>query len=99
MSSSPNSLSSSDAALAAFGPMLDVACQVEVVLGTGVMSIRDCLHLQKNSIVRINRSAGSDLTITVNGVAIAHGEVVIIDDNAAIRLTDVLPPPGEQGVE
>ena len=100
MSSSPNSSSSSSPAVDTGGPspfagMLDVSCGVAVVLGTGTISVRDCLKLQRLSVIRLNQSAGSDLDVRVHGVGVASGEVVIIDDSTAVRLTNITPPPGE----
>ena len=98
MSSSQNLSSSSDASRLAFGPLLDVSCRVEIVLGTGVMSVRDCLKLRKNSIIRIDEPAGLDMEVRVNGVGVAHGEVLIVDDSTSIRITEVLAPPSADGL-
>ncbi len=68
-------------------------CTVEVVLGTAVMNVRDCLHLRKQSIIRIDQPAGTDMNIIVNGVPIAFGEVLIVDDSASVRVTEVVQPP------
>jgi flagellar motor switch protein FliN len=75
------------------GTLHDVVCHVDVVLGTAHISVRDCLRLKRQSIVRLAQSAGSDMQVIVNGVALAHGEVVIVDDSTAIRVTDILAPP------
>jgi flagellar motor switch protein FliN/FliY len=102
MSSSPTSLSSSDAARALHGAdaphplagMMDVVCRVDVVLGTGSITVRDCLKLQRQSVIRLNQPAGADLEVRVHGVSAAMGEVVIVDDSTAIRVTDIVSPPG-----
>src|SRR4029077_8653529 len=100
MSSSPILSSSSEPptdALApqnAFGSMLDVVCRVDVVLGTATVTVRDCLKLQRLSVIRLNQSAGSDLDVRVHGVPMASGEVVIVDESTALRVTAVKPPPG-----
>lgn len=100
MSSSPSSLSSSDAITpATVAPLNDVVCGVDVILGTAVMSVRECLRLRKHSIIRLAQSAGGDMTMFVNGIGLATGEVVIIDDSTAIRITDILPPPSSEGLE
>ena len=103
MSSSPTLSSSSDktAAANAEAPhaltgMLDVVCRVDVVLGTGSISVRDCLKLRRMSVVRLVQSAGADLEVRVHGVTAASGEVVIVDDSTAIRVTNIAPPPGLQ---
>jgi flagellar motor switch protein FliN len=74
--------------------MFDVKCRVEVVLGTASLSVRNCLRLERQSIVRLHQSAGSDLEVRVQGVTVATGEVVILDDNTALRISRVSPPAG-----
>ena len=94
MFSSPSSSSSSENSVAVdLGRLRDVVCRVEVVLGTGRISVRHCLSLKDGSIMPLEQIAGSDLQVKVNGVPVALGEVVIVDDSTAIRLTDILPPP------
>jgi flagellar motor switch protein FliN/FliY len=92
MSSSSNSLFSS-ADLHALG---DVSCAVDVWLGTARISVRDCLHMKRHSIIPLEQSAGSDMQVVVNGVLVAHGEVVIIDDSTAVRLTEIAAPPSAE---
>jgi flagellar motor switch protein FliN len=96
MSSSPNSSSSSDAAADGLAPLNDVVCNVDVVLGTALMSVRDCLNMRRHSLIRLNQSAGGDMQVVVNGIAVALGEVVIIDNSTALRVTDILPPPSSE---
>jgi flagellar motor switch protein FliN/FliY len=62
-----------------------------VVLGSGTMTVRQLLALQRDSIVCLTQSAGEDLGLFVNGVLIARGEVAIIDTTTAIRLTELTP--------
>jgi flagellar motor switch protein FliN len=75
-------------------PMLDVRCAVDFILGTGTVSMRECLQLQRNSVLRLSQREGADLQVSVHGVIIATGEVVIIDDSTALRISHVRPPPG-----
>jgi len=99
MSSSPNSLSSSEFGPEALAPLHDVVCAVDVILGTSTMTVRQCLKLQPDAIVRLAESAGGDMQVAVNGIAIARGEVVIVEDSTAVRITDILPPPSSEIVE
>jgi flagellar motor switch protein FliN/FliY len=96
MSSSQNSSSSSDQPRHPFGAMLDVKCKVDIVLGTSVMSVRQVLNMRKHALIRIDQAAGADMEIIVNGIAIAHGEVLIVDDTTSIRVTEVLLPPNAE---
>lgn len=95
MSSSQSSSSSSDPA-SLYPGLHDVIFQVEVVLGTGHMTVRECLQLQRLSVIRLKQSAGEDLQVVVNGVPIASGEVVIVDDSTSIRVTEILQPPSAE---
>lgn len=104
MSSSQTSSSSSDALAAGavgeadpIAPMVDIGCQVEFVLGTGTIKLRDCLLLTPHEVLRLKQSAGSDLSVVVHGIGIATGEVVIIDDKTALRVSRVSPPAGVEG--
>jgi flagellar motor switch protein FliN len=97
MSFSPNSSSSSDAPAAdGLTPLHDVICNVDVVLGTALMSVRDCLNMKRHTLIRLNQSAGGDMQVVVNGIAVASGEVVIIDNSTALRVTDILAPPSSE---
>jgi flagellar motor switch protein FliN/FliY len=96
--SSSQSLSSSSEAPTQVGlaALHDVICNVDVVLGTASMSVRDCLKMRRHTVIRLNQSAGGDMQVVINGIAIANGEVVIIDNSTAVRITDILPPPSSE---
>ena len=76
-------------------PFGDVPCRIEIILGAGAMTLRTCLGLQKGSVIKLSRSAGQDLDLIINGVTLARGEVVIIDDSVSLRLTDLPRAAGE----
>lgn len=75
---------------------MDVPCLVEFVLGGSSVTVRDCLEFEPNKVVRLSLSAGSDLDMRVEGISIATGEVVIVDDQTALRVTRILPPAGSE---
>jgi flagellar motor switch protein FliN/FliY len=79
-----------------YTPLHDVTCEVSVVLGTGQMSVRECLYLKPQTIIPLVQPAGADLQMTVNGVLVAHGEVVVLDDSTALRLNGIVPPPSAE---
>jgi len=93
-SSSEATLQVADPGLQVLAPMYDVRCPVEFVLGTGRITIRACLRLEPQSVIRLDQSAGSDLSVRVCNVSIVAGEVVISDDTSALRVSRVLPPVG-----
>lgn len=91
-------MSSEDGQMAAnLSKMLDVECGVDFIVGTGRLKVRDCLRLERQSIVRLDQSGGADLELRVHGVPVAVGEVVIMDDVTALRLTRILAPAGSEG--
>jgi flagellar motor switch/type III secretory pathway protein FliN len=103
MSSSPTLSSSTDSterpvqALEAadpLAPLFDVRCNVDVIIGTGVLTLRECLTLQRQQVIKLAELAGGDLSIRVQGVTMASGEVVVVDNAAALRVTRVAPPEG-----
>lgn len=101
MSSSPTLSSSTERPLLpgatdALSPLLDIRCDVDVLIGTGVLTLRDCLALQPQHVVRLIEPAGGDLSIRVHGVVIASGEVVVTDNAAALRVTRVSAPLGTE---
>ena len=98
MSSSLTSSSSSSVTETAspFGHLGDIVLNVSVLLGVGTVSVRRCLALQRQSVIRLDQSAGEDLQIVVNGVPVARGEVVIVEDSTAIRVTDFPGPSGPE---
>lgn len=72
--------------------ILDVPLKVTVELGRTRMQIRDVLELGKGSVVELDKLAGEPVDLLVNGKLIARGEVVVIDENFGIRVTDIVSP-------
>ena len=74
------------------GLILDVPLQVNVELGRTKKSIKDILDLTKGSIVELDKLAGEPVDIMVNGKYLAKGEVVVIDENCGVRITEIVSP-------
>ncbi len=72
--------------------IMDVPLRVTVELGRTRMQIRDVLELGKGSVVELDKLAGEPVDLLVNGKLIARGEVVVIDENFGIRVTDIVSP-------
>jgi len=68
--------------------ILDVPMDVDVELDRRVMTVRQILALELGSVIRMNRSAGENIDILVDGTVIGFGEIVIIEDAMGIRVTD-----------
>lgn len=68
----------------------DVPVELAVEVGRTQMTIREALALGPGSIVTLNRLAGEPVDLLVNGKPIARGEVVVIDEEFGLRVTEVL---------
>jgi flagellar motor switch/type III secretory pathway protein FliN len=77
-------------------PLHDVTCDVSIVLGTGRLTVRDCLYIKPKTVIPLTQAAGSDLQMLVNGVPVATTEVVVLDDSTQARLTAIVPPPSTE---
>ena len=69
--------------------LLDVPLQVTVELGRTQLRIRNVLELVPGSIIELDKLAGEPVDVLVNGKQIARGEVVVIDEEFGVRITDV----------
>ncbi|WP_144352827.1 flagellar motor switch phosphatase FliY [Sporomusa termitida] len=72
--------------------IMDVPLQITVELGRTRKLIRDILELTPGSVVELDKLAGEPVDILVNGKLIAKGEVVVIDENFGVRITDIVSP-------
>ena len=67
----------------------DVPVELAVEIGRTTMTIGETLALGPGSIITLNRLAGEPVDLLVNGKPIARGEVVVIDEEFGVRITDV----------
>jgi flagellar motor switch protein FliN/FliY len=72
--------------------ILDVPVRVSVEVGRRDMRVEDLLRLTQGSVVELNRMAGEPVDVLVNGMPVARGEVIVVEDNFAVRLTEVVSP-------
>lgn len=70
--------------------LLDIPLQVTVELGRTKRSVKDILELTSGSIIELDKLAGEPVDILVNNRLIAQGEVVVIDENFGVRVTDII---------
>lgn len=70
--------------------MLDVPMEVSVEIGRTRKLVKDILELNKGSLVVLDKLAGEQVDLFVNGQCIAKGDVVVVDDNFGIRITDIM---------
>jgi flagellar motor switch protein FliN/FliY len=78
-------------------PLHDVPVELAVEIGRTRMTIGETLALGPGSIVSLNRLAGEPVDLLVNGRPIARGEVVVVDEEFGLRVTEIvssaLPAP------
>ena len=75
---------------AKLGRIHDVEMALSVVIGRTRMSVANVLGLEPGNVVDLDRSAGSPADVLLNGRLIAHGEVVVVDQDYAVRITKIL---------
>lgn len=72
------------------GLLLDVEMTMTVELGRTTKLVKDILGLGEGSIIELDKLAGEPVDLLVNGKLIARGEVVVIDENFGVRVTDIV---------
>ncbi len=70
--------------------IMDIGLEIRVELGRTNMKIRDILNLGGGSVVELDKLAGEPVDLLVNDVIFAKGEVVVIDENFGVRITEIL---------
>ena len=74
------------------GLIMDVPLEVSVELGKTRRSIKDIIEMGPGSILQLDKLAGEFVDLKVNGKLLAKGEVVVIDENYGIRITQIISP-------
>ena len=72
----------------------DVPLQVRAILGKTVMQLRDVVSLQQGSVFELDKLAVDPIDIFVNNILIARGEVVVVDDKYAVKISELNPQVG-----
>jgi flagellar motor switch protein FliN/FliY len=72
------------------GRISNVEMALTVEIGRTRMSVRDVLGLEPGAVIELDRSAGAPADVLLNGRLIAHGEIVVIDQDYAVRITSIL---------
>ncbi len=70
--------------------ILDVPLNISVVLGRTKKSVKDILNLSTGSLIELDKLAEEPVEILVNGKKIAYGEVVVVDENFGVRITNIV---------
>jgi flagellar motor switch protein FliN/FliY len=72
--------------------ILDIPLDVSVELGRVKMLVNDLLQLGQGSIIELNKAVGEPLEIYISNKLVARGEVVVMDEQFGIRVTDIISP-------
>jgi flagellar motor switch protein FliN/FliY len=72
--------------------LMDVDLDVKIELGRAQLAIEDILKLKKGSVVELDKLAGDPVDILVNERRVARGEILVVNDNFCVRITEILDP-------
>jgi flagellar motor switch protein FliN len=75
--------------------VFDLPVELAVEIGRTTMTIRETLAIAPGSLIQLNRLAGEPVDLLVNGHRIARGEVVAIDEEFGLRVTEIVSPQSE----
>ncbi len=70
--------------------LMGVPLEISVEIGTAKRKVKDILDFTQGTIIELERQAGAPVDVVVNGNLIARGDVVVIDDNFAVRITEIV---------
>ncbi|MBT1002809.1 flagellar motor switch protein FliN [Paenarthrobacter sp. DKR-5] len=88
--SSPSAAGMSSLASGKLSRIHNVEMALTVAIGHTRLSVRDVLDLEPGGVIELDRSAGAPADVLLNGRLIAHGEVVVVDQDYAVRITKIL---------
>ena len=72
------------------GLIIDVSMELTVQLGRAKKKVRDILSMGEGTIISLDKLAGEPVDVLVNDKIIAKGEVVVIDENFGVRVTEII---------
>ena len=72
--------------------LMDVGLKLRVELGRTKMLVEDILRLGQGSVIELNKLAGDPVDVLVNDRLVAKGEVLVVDENFCIRITEIISP-------
>jgi flagellar motor switch protein FliN/FliY len=70
--------------------LMDVPLDVTVEIGSATKKVKEILDFSQGTIIELERQAGAPVDVIVNGNLVAKGDVVVIDDNFAVRITEII---------
>lgn len=70
--------------------LMGVPLEISVEIGSAKRKVKEILEFTQGTIIELERQAGAPVDIIVNGNLIAKGDIVVIDDNFAVRITEIM---------
>jgi flagellar motor switch protein FliN/FliY len=93
MSDQPEALAiRADAVLREFGPIHDIPLQIAIEVGRLRLRVRDLMKLAPGNIIELKKPAGEPFDICVNGMQVARGEVIMVEQSSGVRIIEVQKP-------
>jgi len=68
--------------------LTDIPMEVEVELDRRTMTVRELLELESGRVIGLTRSAGENIDLYIGGKLVGFGEIVLIENNIGVRITD-----------
>ncbi|MEG1778112.1 MAG: flagellar motor switch protein FliN, partial [Angelakisella sp.] len=70
--------------------MMNVPLNVSVEIGSTKRKIKDIMEFNQGSVIELEKQAGAPVDVVVNGQLFARGDVIVVDDNFGVRITEIL---------
>jgi flagellar motor switch protein FliN/FliY len=89
MTQKPEAPSRADAMMRELAPVHDIPLQVAVEVGRLRIRVRDLMKLSVDTVLELKKPAGEPFDVCINGVQVARGEVIIVEQLSGIRIVEV----------
>ena len=83
-----------NAMLRELGPVHDIPLQVSIEVGRMRLRVRDLIKLARGVVIELKKPAGEPFDICVNGMQVARGEVIMVEQTSGVRIIEVQKPGG-----
>ena len=95
MSDKQNALAvRTDAMLRALSPVYDIPLNITIEVGRLRLRVRDVIKLVPGSVIELRKPAGEPFDICINGMQVARGEVITVEQSSGVRIIEVHKPVG-----
>jgi flagellar motor switch protein FliN/FliY len=95
MSDNENALAiRTDAMLRELAPVFDVPLQIAIEVGRLRLRVRDLIKLSPGSVIQLKKPAGEPFDVCINGMQVARGEVISVEQTSGVRIIEVQKPGG-----